>query len=183
MVVEYLNPSFLVKKPSGGARLVTAFADVGRYSKPQPSLLPDVDSTLRQIARWRHIIVTDLTSAFYQIPLARKSMKYCGVATPFKGVRVYTRSAMGMPGSETALEELMCRVLGPLLQEGVVAKLADDLYCGGDTPQELLRNWRSVLQALYRCDLRLSASKTIVNPPSTTILGWIWSAGHTVSIH
>ena len=39
-------------------------------------------------------------------------MKYCGVATPFRGVRVYTRSPMGMPGSETALEELMCRVLG-----------------------------------------------------------------------
>ena len=32
--VEYLNPSFLVKTSSGGFRLVTAFADVGRYSKP-----------------------------------------------------------------------------------------------------------------------------------------------------
>ena len=59
ITVEYLNPSFLVKKPNCGSRLVTAFADVGRYSKPQPSLLPDVDSTLR---------LTDLTSAFYQIP-------------------------------------------------------------------------------------------------------------------
>ena len=118
ITVEYLNPSFLVKKPNGGSRLVTAFADVGRYSKPQPSLLPDVDSTLRRIAQWSHIIVTDLTSAFYQIPLAKESMKYCGVATPFKGVRVYVRSAMGMPGSETALEEVMCLVLGPLLQGG-----------------------------------------------------------------
>ena len=27
--IEYLNPSFLVKKRSGGYRLVTAFADVG----------------------------------------------------------------------------------------------------------------------------------------------------------
>lgn len=52
ITVEYLNPSFLVKKPNGGSRLVTAFADVGRYSKPQPSLLPDVDSTLRLIAQW-----------------------------------------------------------------------------------------------------------------------------------
>ena len=42
-------------------------------------------------------------------------MKYCGVATPFRGIRVHTRSAMGMPGSETALEELMCRVLGDFL--------------------------------------------------------------------
>ena len=136
--VEYLNPSFLVKKPSGGYRLVTAFADVGRYSKPQPSLMPDVDSTLRLIAQWKHIIATDLTSAFYQIPLSHGSMKYCGVATPFRGVRVYARSAMGMPGSETALEELMSRVLGDLLKEGIVAKIADDLYCGGNSPSELL---------------------------------------------
>lgn len=118
--VEYINPSFLVKKPSGGFRLVTAFADVGRYRKPQPSLMPDVDSTLRQIAQWQYIIISDLTKSFYQIPLSRDSMKYCGVVTPFQGVRVYVRSAMGMPGSETALEELTCRVLGHLVQEGVV---------------------------------------------------------------
>ena len=44
--------------------------DVGRYSKPRPSLMPDVDSTLRQITQWKHIITTELMSAFYQIPLA-----------------------------------------------------------------------------------------------------------------
>ena len=75
------------------------------------------------------IIQTDLTSAFYQIPLSKPSMKYCGVATPFRWVRIYTRCAMGMPGSETALEEHMCRVLGDCIQDGVVVKLADDLYC------------------------------------------------------
>ena len=101
-MVEYLNPSFPVKKGNGGHRLVKAFADLGRYSKPQPALLPDIDTTLRHIAQWKHLIKTDLTSAFYQIPLAKESLKYCGVATPFKGVRVYKRSAMGMPGSETA---------------------------------------------------------------------------------
>ncbi|KAK2551997.1 hypothetical protein P5673_027003 [Acropora cervicornis] len=100
--IEYLNPSFLVKKHSGGYRLVTVFADAGQYD----------------------------------------SMKYCGVATPFKGVRVYVRSAMGMPGSETALEELMCRILGHLLQEGIPIKIADNLYCGGNTSYELLENWK-----------------------------------------
>merc|ERR1712015_150946 len=52
VVVEYLNPSFLVKNPSGDKRLVTSFSEVARYAKPQPSLMPDVDATLRQIARW-----------------------------------------------------------------------------------------------------------------------------------
>ncbi|VDI80345.1 Hypothetical predicted protein [Mytilus galloprovincialis] len=70
--VEYINPSFLVKKGSGGFRLVTAFADVGRYGKPQPSLMPDVDSTLRTIPQWKYIIKSDLTSTFYQIPPGKR---------------------------------------------------------------------------------------------------------------
>ena len=143
--VQRCSWSLLVKKASGGYRLVTALADVGRYFKPQPSLMPDVDSTLCLIGQWKHIDATNLTSAFYQIPLSQASMKYCGVATPFRSVRIYTRSAMGMPGSETALEELMCRVLGDLLQAAIVAKLADDLYCGGSTPAELLHNCSLVL--------------------------------------
>ena len=104
-------------------------------------------------------------------------MKNCDVATPFKGVRVYVRSAMGMPGSENALEEVVCRILGPLVQDGSVAKITDDLYSGGNTPQELLYNWKRVLQALHKCNLRLSAHKTIISPKTTTILGWIWNAG------
>ena len=76
ITVEYVNPSFLAKTPSGGTRLVTAFADVGRYSKPQPSLLPDVDSTLGRIVQWSLIVVRDLTSAFYQIPLAKESIRH-----------------------------------------------------------------------------------------------------------
>ena len=139
--------------------------------------MPDIDSTLRLIAQGKHIISTDLTSAFYQIPLSRDSMKYCGVATPFRGVRVYARSVMGIPGSETALEELMSRVLGDLLKDGIVTKIADDLYCSGNSPGELLSNWKKVLQALHKRDLRLSPHKTIINPQSTTILGWVWNSG------
>ena len=84
---------------------------------------------------------------------------------------------MGMPGSEKALEKLMCRVLGDLLEEGVVAKIADDLYCGSDDEAELLYNWKRLLSALDQCDLRFSASKTVIAPKSTTILGWIWYNG------
>ena len=180
VTVEYLNPSFLVKKPNreNEFRFVTAFTDVGKYCKPQPSLMPNVDSTLRSIARWKYIIKSDLTSAFYQIPLAKESMKYCGVVSPFKGVRCYTRCAMGMPGSETALEELMCRVLGDLVQTGGVAKIADDLYCGGETVDELLSVWESVLHRLDNANLKLRANKTVVIPARTAILGWIWENGY-----
>jgi len=112
VTVEYVNPSFLVKKPNGGSRLVTSFGEVAQYSKPQPSLMPSVDKVLQEIASWKYIVITDLTQSFYQIPLSKASMKYCGICTPYKGTRIYTRSAMGMPGSETVLEELMSHILG-----------------------------------------------------------------------
>ena len=97
---------------------MTDFGEVAHYAKPQPSLMPDMDSILRSISQWKYIIQSDLCKAYFQIPLEAASMKFCGVATPFKGVRVYVRSAMGMPRSESALEEVMCRVLGTMIESG-----------------------------------------------------------------
>lgn len=50
------------------------------------------------------------------------SMKYCGVAILFRGIRVYTRSVMGLPCSETALE-ILCRVLADFIQKGCTQSL------------------------------------------------------------
>ena len=177
VVVEYLNPSFLIRKPSGKKRLVTAFGEVGKYSKPQPALMTDSNEVLRTIAKFKYLVKTDLVSAYWQMNLAQESMKYCGIATPFRGIRVYARGAMGMPGTETALEELLSRVLGDLLLDGGVVKIADDLIVGGSSPEEVLNTWEKVLNALQKNGLRLSANKTICLPKTVTILGWIWSQG------
>lgn len=175
--VEYLNPSFLVRKPSGKKRLVTAFGEVGKYAKPQPALMSDTNQVLRAIGNWKYIGKADLTSAYWQMPLSRDSMKYCGIVTPYKGIRVYARGAMGMPGTETALEEMLSRVLGDLIASGGVVKIADDLLFGGSSPEAVLEIWENVLKALQINGLKLSASKTICLPQSVTVLGWIWSNG------
>ena len=175
--VEYVNPSFLVKKSNNAFHLVTSFGEVAKYCKPAPSLMPNVDSTLRLIGQWKYIIKTDLAKAYYQLPLDKHSQRFCGVVTPFRGMRVYQRSAMGMPGSESTLEELMCRLLGDLISDGKVAKIADDLYCCANSVNKLLNTWSQVLQIFSDCDIRLSPSKTVVLPRSTTILGWIWNEG------
>ncbi len=88
---------------------------------------------------------------------------------------------MGMPGSTEHLDELMTRVLGDLMQAGMVVKLADDLYTGGNSIDELLHNWELILQRFEANNLRLSAEKTEICPGTCTILGWIWSHG-TISV-
>ena len=84
--------------------------------------------------------------------------------------------------AETALEKLMCRVLGDLLVEGYVAKLVNDLYIGGNDIETLTSTWRKVLTTLSRANLRLSARKTTIRPKKTSILGWILSEGLLVAM-
>ena len=80
----------------------------------------------------------------------------------------YVILTMGITGPEKALKELLCRFLGHLLEQSVVAKKAFDLYRGGKTPQELHQNWQNVFQSLQKCYLHLSASKTVKNVPITS---------------
>lgn len=178
ITVEYSSPSFLVKKDDGSLRLVTAFNTIGTYARPPPSQSTSTDHIMTFLTGFNYIIKTDMTKQFFQLPMMKSSMKYLGTLTPFKGLRVYTRAAMGMPGSTEHLDELMSRVLGDLIQEGVVIKLADDLYTGGNSIPDLLRNWECILQRFEANNLRLSASKTVICPMTTSILGWIWSAGN-----
>lgn len=177
ILVTHCNPSFLVKKSSGGSRLVTSFGPVAEYALVPPTITTDVEDVLRQVGQWRYLIKTDLKSAYYQIPLDRDSMKYVGINTPYKGTYVYQRSVMGLPGSEAALEEVLSRILGDLLQSGNVVKLVDDLYVGSSTISELLNTWNSVLCKLQHNGMKLSPEKTFICPTSTIILGWRWTNG------
>ena len=178
ITVENISPSFLVNKQhSKEKRLVTDFSSISDYCRPTPSLLPNVDSTLRMIAAWNCVMKTDMTRSYWQILLKKASKRFCGVHTPYKGLRVYNVGCMGLPGVEVALEELTCLILGDLVKEGKVAKLADDLLIGGNSPEDLRINMEEVLHRLLECNIKLSAAKTTIAPKSIDILGWVWSSG------
>ena len=125
--VQYVSPSFLVKKPQGGYRFVTAFNELSQYTHILPSVSSSCDEVLRKLSSWKYLVKTDLTKSFYQIQVTKSSIPYLGTATPFKCLRVYLRSAMGMPGSSEHLQELTSRVLGDMMQEGFVIILHDDV--------------------------------------------------------
>ena len=114
---------------------------------------------------------------FYQIPLSKYFMNYCTVATTFRGICVYTRCMMGMPGSEVALEEVMCHVMRDMVMDGHMAKIPDNMYVGGDSIIELADNWKRFLNILGTNNLGVSAAKTKIAPVSTVILGWVWKQG------
>ena len=179
VTIENTNPSFLVNKqpPSKEKRLVTDFSSIAEFCRPTPSLLPNVESTLRTIGGFKYIATTDMSTAYFQIEMKKSSQKYCGVHTPYRGLLVYNVGVMGLPGVEVALEELTCLVLGDMVKDGKLAKLADDIIVGGDTPEELHANFHEFLVRLHENNIKLNAAKTVIAPKEVTILGWIWRGG------
>ena len=170
ITVVHTSPSFLVRKPRGGHRLVTSFVEINKFIKPLPTKLTSADEALRIIAQWKHIIVSDLKSAFFQIEVTKDSIKWLGTVTPYKGIRVYTRAAMGLRNSSEYLDEILARVLGDLIARQIVVKIADDLIIGGNTVDELLSNYIEVLQRLQENNLCLAANKTLICPKSLNLL-------------
>ena len=98
-------------------------------------------------------------------------MRLAGVVTPFKGMRVYTTAAMGMPGSEVALNDLTALLFGSMRQAGVIEVLMDDVYIGADSFDALLDNYKRFLTICNEADIRLGPSKFVICPASTEILG------------
>lgn len=47
--VEHVSPSFLVHKPSGGYRLVTAFTSIREYSETLPTITLSIEEALKTI--------------------------------------------------------------------------------------------------------------------------------------
>ena len=91
---------------------------------------------------------------------------------------------MGMPSSSQYFGELISQVLDDFIQEGFVVHIADDLHVCGNSVKKLINNWRMVLHRLQENSLKLSASKTVVCPKKTTVLGWIWNnAYHVIPFH
>ena len=62
--------------------------------------------------------------------------------SPYNGIHVYTRVAMGLRSSLEYLDEILSRVLGDLIPRQIVVKIADDLIIGANTLDELFSNYR-----------------------------------------
>lgn len=174
--VEYVHPVFLVKKKVG-YRVVSSFGEMAEYTRSQPTVTSNPEQVIHTVGQWKYIIHADLTKAYFHIELAKDSTRYVGIMSPFRGTLVYLRSVMGLPGSEAALEEILSRIFGDIIQRGDMVKLADDLYMGAENVDRLLLIWEEVLMRLQDNGFKLSPEKTICCPTSTTIMGWQWENG------
>ena len=190
--IQHVSPIFLVNKQrakgkqkseltTSDVRLVANFGKLNQYLVNMPSPVTKSKDIFYQIGKWNHIITTDLYQGFYQNIMSKKYAPWLGVNTPFGGLRYFKRSGQGLIAQSEELDELLAKVLKNEMQQGIVARIADDLYIGGKTQKETAENYQQIISKLSQANLKLSAAKTNIFPKSVTILGWIWSEGGYLS--
>ena len=106
---------------------------------------------------------------------------------PYKGIRVLTWTGQGLLGSDVELEVLLSRVLGQDISAGHCVALKDDIIIGGNTIDEALRNYESVISKLHLNNLKISPHKVRVFPSDTEVYGYrmkngkILPSAHTIT--
>ena len=182
--VTHVHESYLVPKmedgqPTGEYRLVTNLQSLSPYLKPTRLPLPTIDEAFRKIGRWKYITILDLRSWHWQIPVARSSMRFLGTSTPYGGDRVYTVQPQGYLNATENADRVILRVLEPAIRDRKCVRMADNMILGGDTPEEVAKNYELVLKLCGGAGLTFKASKTIICPQKVNILGRIWENGVT----
>ena len=186
--IKCIHPCFLQKKARAGnkqldqcsiseVRFLTAANAVNEKCRQVQASIPDQNEIFRFVGQNPFLIYADLYESFFQNHLNKKDWGYMAINSPYKGLRVYTRSTQGLINQDEELNQLLSRVLGSLIMEGRCMKIADDLLIGGSTIDEAMSNWELVLHNLSEANLKLSPGKVRLFPEETTIFGWLVKDG------
>ena len=186
--IKCIHPCFLQKKARAGSkpldqcntnevRFLTAANAVNDKCRQVQTKVPDQNEIFRFVAHNPFIIYADLYESFFQNHLIQKDWGYMAINSPYKGLRVYTRSTQGLLNQDEELNQLLSKVLGKLIMEGLCMKIADDLLIGGETLDDAIENWGKVLKQLSLSNLKLSPNKVRIFPNEATIFGWVVKNG------
>ena len=190
--VQHVMPIFLRKKQKAknksnnelttqDVRLVVNTCELSKYMKSLPAKISKPQDVYNALAKWKYIIKTDLHQGFFQNHLHKDAQKWCGILTPFGGLRFFKRGIQGLINQTEELDELLANCFNGMLTQGKLAKLADDLFTGGKTIEEALENLAEMLKICKDNNLKLSPSKTVILPTSVDVMSWIWSEGGTLA--
>ena len=91
------------------------------------------------------------------------------------------RSGQGLGGMAEEFDELLAKILKKELQDGISAKIVDDLYVGGETQEEAAKNYFRVAQ-LHKGNIKITPEKTFIFPKQADVLGWVWKEGGYLAV-
>ena len=186
--VKFISNVFLQKKGRAShkdlaecendeLRFLCDFTQLNSYIHPTPSKVSTPQEIWSFVAENPYIIVADMYNSYFQMHMDKRDYPYLGIMSPYKGLRIMSRSGQGLLNSDTELKELVAKVLGEEIAQNKCKVVADDLVIGGVTIDMALDNYACVLAKLDAANIKLTPEKTRIFPDQVTLHGWLLKDG------
>lgn len=160
----------LVKKKDGSWRFCTDYRMLNKVTRRDVYPLPRVDEALDALGSASYFSTMDLTSGFWQIPVAEADRDKTGFLTR-RGLFRYTKMPMGLTNSPATFQRLMDLVLRGMTWEYCMVYLDDVVVFSHDFRTHLL-HLAMVFRALADAGLRLKPKKCHLGMRSIEYLGF-----------
>lgn len=170
---EWATPVVLAPKPGGKWRVCCDFRPLNTVTRSESFPIPRPEDVLDRLAKSKWFTTLDLTSGYYQVPIAEEHKKYLGIITD-DGVYEFNRLPFGIKNAPAGFSRIMRKIFGEL--EGVETYI-DDLTIHGETLEELLDRQDRVLKKVQEFGLHLNLTKCHWAQKSVRVLGFIISNG------
>ena len=172
VIPTHIHPCILVPKDNDKYRLVTDFKSIQSHIMPLPAVMPTVSEAMTALAAADYHVELDFSNYYWQNPIPREDSAKLAIAHPYGGLRVYTVCPQGLRNSAEWGSEILSRIYGDMVKKGRCTRIADQIYVLGNSVIELAENFKEILARARNANLTFKASKIIVCPHSTVILGW-----------
>ena len=172
VIPRNVHTSYLVPKTDGKYRFVTDFTNLLPFIGKLEVVTPSIPQAKRILSTFKYHIELDLSHCFWQGSMSPTDSQYLATPHPFGGLRVYTREPQGIRNASEHNSERLARIFGDLEKDQRMCRMADGLYIGGSTLEELSDNLCTVFNRAKLAGLTFKPSKIIVCPKETILFGW-----------
>ena len=172
---KYASPIFAQRKPNGKLRLLvdlrkinTLIADDYINNNHPVSTLTDA---AQHMAGKNLFCKLDCSQAYHCLQMAdQQSIELLAFNFASRTI-AYRRLAQGLSRSLSAFSSFIREYLDPVIKADQCTQYVDDIGIAANTPEQLIKNLRAVLQCLRKAGLKLSMTKCHFGVQEVEFLG------------
>lgn len=169
---EYSSPIVLVDKLGTQPRFCIDFRALNNITIDEPSNLPKITDTMKDLGDAKIFTVIDLKSGYWQVPLSDDSKRYTAFCTPEGHLYHFNVMPFGLKNAPCTFQRLMTQeVLSGYLQKFVMVYL-DDIIIYSPNFELHKKHLRLVLERLRLHNLHVSPAKCQIASSSINYLGY-----------
>ena len=163
-----------LNKPHTKPRMVVDYSrTINRFTLLDAYPLPNLDSVISRVARFKVFSSFDLKSAYYQIPIQENEKHYTAFEAAGKLLE-FNVIPFGVKNGVAAFQRVIDGIIEKEGLQGTFAYL-DNIIAAGKTQDEHDKNVENFLRVVEKYGLTLNESKTIKSVTSIQTMGYLVS--------